>query len=103
MKLTRCLPLVAVALLAGLAAPGRAGDEQADVRETPLDAPGGLTVRVRSEGPPAADVPLQVVCYFKYTPAGAGRMSGSPVELDRKLGGAIASLRGRGEFAGDER
>jgi len=29
-------------------------------------------------------------------------MSGAPVELDKKLGGVIASLRERGEFVGDE-
>jgi hypothetical protein len=54
------------------------------------------------EGPYTADVPLQVVCYFKYTPEGAKRMSGAPVELDKHLGGVIASLRERGEFVGDQ-
>jgi hypothetical protein len=54
------------------------------------------------EGPYTADVPLQVVCYFKYTPQGAKRMSGAPVELDKRLGGVIASLRERGEFVGDQ-
>ena len=54
------------------------------------------------EGPYTADVPLQIVCYFKYTPEGVKRMSGAPVELDKKLGGVIASLRERGEFVGDE-
>src|SRR5438128_6044638 len=54
------------------------------------------------EGPYTADVPLRVVCYFKYTPEGAKRMTGAPVELDKKLGGVIASLRERGEFVGDE-
>ena len=44
---------------------------------------------------------MQVVCYFKYTPEGASRMTGAPVELDKKLGGLIASLRERGEFVGD--
>src|SRR5438552_3672428 len=29
-------------------------------------------------------------------------MTGAPVELDKKLGGVIASLRERGEFVGDE-
>ena len=54
------------------------------------------------EGPYTADVPLQVVCYFKYTPEGAKKMSGAPVELDKHLGGVIASLRERGEFTGDQ-
>src|SRR5438552_9167885 len=54
------------------------------------------------EGPYTADVPLQVVCYFKYTPEGAKKMSGAPVELDKRLGGVIASLRERGEFVGDQ-
>jgi len=45
---------------------------------------------------------LQVVCYFKYTPKGAMRMSGAPVELDKRLGGVIGALRERGEFVGDQ-
>jgi hypothetical protein len=73
----------------------------ADVKEQAFDAPHQLKVRVRMEGPYTADVPLQIVCY-KYTPEGAKRMSGAPVELDKELGGVIASLRERGEFVGDE-
>lgn len=73
-----------------------------DVKEKALDAPNKVKIRVRMEGPYTADVPMQVVCYFKYTPDGAKRMSGAPVELDHKLGGIIASLRARGEFIGDE-
>lgn len=72
------------------------------VTAPPLEAPGGLTIKVRMEGPYTADTPLQIVCYFKYTPERAGRMTGAPVELDKKLGGVIASLRSRGEFKGDE-
>jgi hypothetical protein len=53
------------------------------------------------EGPYTADVPLQVVCYFKYTPEGARRMTGAPVELDKELGGVIGALREREEFVGD--
>jgi len=73
-----------------------------EVKEQALDAPNQVKIRVRMEGPYTADVPLQIVCYFKYTPEGAKRMSGAPVELDKELGGAIASLRERGEFVGDE-
>jgi hypothetical protein len=61
-----------------------------------------VKLKVRMEGPYTADVPLQIVCYFKYTPQGAKRMTGAPVELDKHLGGVIASLRERGEFVGDE-
>jgi hypothetical protein len=99
MKLTRCALPVALVLLAGLA---RSADDKAEVKEKALEAPNGLTVKVRMEGPYTADVPLQVVCYFKYTPEGARKMTGAPVELDKKLGGVIASLRERGEFVGDE-
>jgi hypothetical protein len=72
------------------------------VKEKALAAPNQVTVRVRMEGPYTADTPLQVVCYLKYTPEGVKRMSGAPVELDKRLGGVIASLRERGEFAGDD-
>jgi Cytosol aminopeptidase family, N-terminal domain len=73
-----------------------------DVKEKAFDAPNKVRIKVRMEGPYTADVPLQIVCYFKYTPEGAKRMSGAPVELDKELGGVIASLRERGEFIGDE-
>jgi len=72
------------------------------VKETVLDAPRDVKIKIRMEGPYTADVPLQVVCYFPYTPEAVKRMSGAPVELDRHLGGVIGSLRQRGEFSGDE-
>src|SRR6185295_14109120 len=37
-----------------------------------------------------------------YTPEGVRRMTGAPVELDKKLGGVIGALRERGEFVGDK-
>ena len=91
---------VAIVVVASLIATMRARAQ--DVKEKALDAPNKVTIKVRMEGPYTADVPLQIVCYFRYTPEGAKRMSGAPVELDKKLGGVIASLRERGEFIGDE-
>jgi len=38
-----------------------------------VGGPNGVTVKVRMEGPYTADVPLQVVCYFKYTRKGPRR------------------------------
>jgi hypothetical protein len=72
------------------------------VKEQVYDATSNVKIKVRMEGPYTADVPLQIVCYFKYTAEGAARMRGAPVELDKELGGLIGSLRKRGEFAGDE-
>src|SRR5262245_46743051 len=72
------------------------------IKEKVFEAPNNVKVKVRMEGPYTADVPLQIVCYFKYTTEGAKRVSGAPVELDKELGGVIASLRERGEFRGDE-
>ena len=91
---------VAIVVVASLIATMRARAQ--DVKEKALDAPNKVTIKVRMEGPYTADVPLQIVCYFRYTPETAKRMSGAPVELDKKLGGVIASLRERGEFIGDE-
>jgi hypothetical protein len=99
MRLTRCLSLPAVVILTGLAWADETPDK---LKEKALDASNNIKIKVRMEGPYTADVPLQVVCYFKYTPDGAKRMSGAPVELDKHLGGVIASLRERGEFAGDQ-
>jgi hypothetical protein len=72
------------------------------VKELRFSAPRDVTMKLRMEGPTTADVPLQVVCYFKYTPEGAKRMKGAPVELDHELGGVIGALRERGDFVGDE-
>src|ERR1700736_4291644 len=102
MRLTRNVSLVAVIMLAGFGALARSDQAKDEVKEKALDAPHKVKVKVRMEGPYTADVPLQVVCYFKYTPEGAKRMSGAPVELDKQLGGVIGSLRERGEFVGDQ-
>src|SRR5262249_22547499 len=99
MRLTRYLPLLALIMLTGLAWADETPDK---VKEKALDAPNAVKIKVRMEGPYTADVSLQIVCYFKYTPEGAKRMSGAPVELDKDLGGVIGSLRERGEFVGDE-
>jgi hypothetical protein len=90
--------LVAALVLSSAAA--QAADQT--VKEEVLNAPNDVKIKVRMEGPYTADTPLQIVCYFKYTPEGAARMRGAPVELDKELGGVIGSLRSRGEFTGDE-
>jgi hypothetical protein len=87
-------------MLAGFGALARSDQGKDEVKEKALDAPNKVKLRVRMEGPYTADVPLQVVCYFKYTPEGATRMSGAPVELDKRLGGVIASLRGAASSGG---
>ena len=102
MRLHRNLSLLAIVLLAGFGALARSDEGKDEVKEKALDAPNKDKLRVRMEGPYTADVPLQVVCYFKYTPEGAKRMGGAPVELDKRLGGVIGSLRERGEFAADQ-
>ena len=95
---TLCVGLLFIAF--GPLTMGRADDTQS-VKEQALAGPNNVQVKVRMEGPYTADFPLQVVCYFKYTPEGAKRMTGAPVELDKELGGIIGSLRSRGEFVGD--
>ena len=91
-------PAVALALFAVM--PPVWGDDKkpAEEKVAGLD---GLTLTVRMQGPYDADVPLQVVCYFKPKAVG-DTLKGAPVELDKRLGGVIANLRDRGEFAGDE-
>lgn len=88
--------LVALALLTALPA---FADDKPPAQEQ-VAGPDGLTLTVRMQGPYDADVPLQVVCYF--TPKPGDSLKGAPVELDKRLGGVIGNLRGRGEFAGDE-
>ena len=72
------------------------------IKEEAISGPDSVALKVRMEGPYTADVPLQVVCYFKYTEDGVKRMSGAPIQLDKQLGGVISSLRSRNEFPGDK-
>lgn len=66
-----------------------------------LEGANGVKIIVRAQGPYDADVPLQAVCYFKHKKEG-DKTLGAAIELDKRLGGVIASLRNRGEFVGDE-
>src|SRR3954447_11222951 len=91
--------LYGAALVATLCGLVRADDPNA-VKEMSIAGPGGMKLTVRMRGPYDADVPLQIVCYFKHKEAGDTTL-GAAVELDKKLGGVIASLRTRREFAGD--
>ena len=90
MKRNRFLPMAVVMLLVGLAASARPQDETKVVKEKSLDAPNGLTIKVRMEGPYDADTPLQVVCYFKHKKSG-DKTLGAAVELDKRLQGAYRS------------
>jgi leucyl aminopeptidase len=95
--------LAVIVLFAGLTFPHLHQKVVAqDVKEQAIGTALGVAVRVRMEGPYTAETPLQVVCYFRYTPDGAKRMAGAPIELDKELGGVIAALRERGEFEGAE-
>src|SRR6266550_6599766 len=100
MQMSHRISCVVLLLVGNLFTSLRAGAQE--VKTKAFDAPNNVKVKIRMEGPYTADVPLQVVCYFKYSAEGAKRMSGAPVELDKELGGVIASLRERGEFGGDE-
>lgn len=71
-----------------------------NVKETALEGPDGVKIKVRMEGPTTAETPLQVVCLFKHKESG-DKLLAAAAELDKDLHGAISSLRNRGEFAGD--
>src|SRR5437764_15396985 len=94
-------PPLGLALLVTLAAWPLVHADDKKLTEEKLAGPDGLTLIVRMQGPYDADVPLQVVCYFKPK-KGGDTLKGAPVELDKRLGGVIGNLRDRGEFAGDE-
>src|SRR5262245_16906722 len=98
MTLTRRGLTAALVLLVALL-PTRADDQKA--AEEKITGPDGLTLTVRMQGPYDADVPLQVASYFRPK-KGGDTVKGAPVELDRRFGGVIGNLRGRGEFVGDE-
>jgi len=92
-------------LLLGVLSLGMTGlliaDEKGAPQEEKITYRNELAIIVRMQGPYDADVPLQVVCYFKHKPEG-DLTKGAPVELDRRLGGAITALRNRGEFMGED-
>jgi hypothetical protein len=91
--------LAAAQALVAVMPPVQAGDKKP--AEEKIAGPAGLTLTVRMQGPYDADVPLQVICYFKAKAVG-DTLKGAPVELDKRLGGVIGNLRSRDEFAGDE-
>src|SRR5256884_6268673 len=99
MKFAYRISWALIVLAASLFAPIAGGQE---VKEKAFDAPHNVKIKVRMEGPTTADVPLQIVCYFKYTPEGAKKLTGAPVELDKDLGGVIGAIREREEFVGEE-
>ena len=99
MKTFHSLSLV-VLLLSAVAALAVEKSSQGDTEKS-FQAPGNVTVTVRMQAPYDVDTPLQVICYFKHKETG-DKTLGAAVELDKKLGGIIASLRNRGEFVGDE-
>src|SRR3954467_13971490 len=89
-----CLARAPVSVIFAICAVVIAADPKT-VKEEAIAGPNSIAIKARMEGPYTADVPLQVVCYFKYTEAGAKRMSGAPLELDKRLGGVINALRSR--------
>ena len=93
------VPFLAILLFA-LAPIVAAEDSAKPPAEEKIAGPEGLTFVVRMQGPYDADVPLQIVCYFKKHEG--QKLQGAPVELDRRLNGVIENLRARGEFVGDE-
>ncbi|MDR3618249.1 MAG: M17 family peptidase N-terminal domain-containing protein [Paludisphaera borealis] len=102
--MNKLLAMAAIALVFLTSSVNRSGAQDAPnpPAETRIDGLEGSTEIVRMQGPYDAEVPLQVVCYFKRTASSDSRMAGAPVELDKHLGGLIASLRSRGEFDGEE-
>jgi hypothetical protein len=99
--MTRISTLAMAAIFGIGTACGLNADDKAAAQEEKIPHSSGLTIIVRMQGPYDADVPLQVVCYFKHK-ADGDTTKGAPVELDKRLGGVITALRERGEFVGDE-
>src|SRR5580692_5389030 len=92
-----CRPLFSILIFGLVITRGWAAD---NVKETALDGPDGVKIKIRMEGPTTAETPLQVVCLFKHKESG-DKMLAAAVDLDKDLHGVISSLRNRGEFAGD--
>lgn len=52
MKFNRFVPMAVIILVVGLAASARPEGEKKEVKEKSLDAPNGVTIKVRMEGRP---------------------------------------------------
>jgi hypothetical protein len=98
MKTFRFLTLMGLFITVGMIY--AAEDSLQKVTEKSFSAPGNTKVTVRMQAPYDAETPLQVVCYFKHKESG-DKTLGAAVELDRKLGGIIATLRNGDEFVGN--
>ena len=92
-----CRPLFRLLIFGLVITRGWAAD---NVKETALDGPNYVKIKIRMEGPITAETPLQIVCLFKHKESG-DKMLATAVDLDKDLHGAISSLRNRGEFVGD--
>ena len=97
------IALVLVTL--GLAAGGRPAAAQTPLAkrgdEKSFAGPHGLKVKVLVQVPQDQEVDLLFLCFFKHKQTGDTVLS-TIEKFDERLGGLIASLRNRGEFAGDE-
>jgi len=81
MRATPLYLLIVALLLVGLLVVCQADDTKIEAKEKQFAGPSGLVITVRMQGPYDADVPLQIVCYFKHR-ADGDKTSGAPVELD---------------------
>ena len=66
MKFTRFLPSAVFVLMTCLATSARPEGQEKQVKEKPLDALHGLTIKIRMEGPYDADTPLQAASSYRY-------------------------------------
>jgi hypothetical protein len=69
--------------------------------EAPFEGPHGLRVKVRVMVPQDQEADLLFLCFFKHKEKGDTVLA-TIHKFDERLGGVIAALRDRGEFAGNE-
>jgi hypothetical protein len=100
MKPIRLLALAMLLIVTGLAA-GQGKKAAVKVREQSFTAANDLTIKVRVAKPQDLDTDLQILGYFKHETGGDTTLA-VIVDFDKMLGGVIAALRNRGEFAGNE-
>ncbi len=96
--------LLSLLAFAVTVAPGPAADETPRAKLGDLKTfagPNGLKVMVRVMLPQEQETELLFLCFFKHKPQGDTVLS-TIQKFDDRMGGLIASLRNRGEFAGEE-
>ena len=99
MQLTRPIFRLTFRLFVSAALTARLHADDAP-KERSFQAPHQMKISVKMIGPVTQPADLQIICVFKHKPGGDTYIEAMQ-DFNNRLGGLIASVRDRGEFAGE--